>query len=298
MYTTNQMVEMSSTPSVMISKELLSQLKFLNASVKTKEWSGELITEEIGSIEDLNTFTIKAKGIYLADIGSAAYTSYTVGEDAWAPTDIVEMYQQFPELLEGKYKLHHIHSHVDMGVFFSGEDLLNLSRRADCYNYTMMLIVNRTLSACAKLALKGSVSQKTMSIKLNNDKDNRIIKLNNKIEPTTFYADCDVIFEEIPTVEPWFVDRCIKINEISEAKIKAQKAANINKFDFKDKTIKNSEFITKGKVKTLPKGRDYDRGELERVHRLEYLEAMPAISMTEKEWEEYNFLSELEYGNY
>lgn len=79
------------------------------------EWSGELITSEEGKITDLEKWKITCEDIFLANIGTGAYTEYKVDEGGFKAPDVVEMYEAFPGLLDGTKKNHHIHTHHNMG---------------------------------------------------------------------------------------------------------------------------------------------------------------------------------------
>lgn len=104
-------LELSNTPTLVISKNLQKQIDYLHQKVGNKEWSGELITREEGTINSLDNWKIIAEDIYLANIGTGAYTEYTVDSAGFTAPDIVAMYEKFPDLLEGKIKAQHIHTH-------------------------------------------------------------------------------------------------------------------------------------------------------------------------------------------
>ena len=108
-------LELSNTPTLIISKKLQKQIDFLHNKCGSVEWSGELITSETNTINDLDRWIIKAEEIYLTDIGNGAYTGYEVDKGGFKAVDIIELYDAFPGLLEGSKKTHHIHTHHNMG---------------------------------------------------------------------------------------------------------------------------------------------------------------------------------------
>ena len=118
------------------------------------EWSGELITSEQGSITDIENWIITAQEIFLADLGTPGFTGYEVDKGGFKSADIIQMYTEYPGLLDGTLKNHHIHSHHSMGAFFSGTDWENLNDRSLVSNYFMMLIVNIAGNYVAKVAFK------------------------------------------------------------------------------------------------------------------------------------------------
>lgn len=146
--------EVSNKPKLIVTKELKAKIDYLHKKCPGVEWSGELITSEKGTISDLDDWTIKAEDMFLADVGTSGFTGYEVDKGGFKSVDIVEMYDKFPELLEGKKKLHHIHTHHNMRIFFSGTDMENLEDRASVSNYFLMLIVGYNENWIAKVAFK------------------------------------------------------------------------------------------------------------------------------------------------
>lgn len=171
-YNSLERLSLSNKPKVIITPTLKSQIDFLHEMVGTREWSGELITSETGKLTDLDDWTITAESIYLADIGSGAYTGYQVDKGGFKAVDIIEMYDAFPGLLEGKQKNHHIHTHHSMGAFMSGTDWDNLTERADVSNYFMMLVVDFKDTYVAKMAFRAKIKGSgTEVISLVNNQD-------------------------------------------------------------------------------------------------------------------------------
>ena len=104
-------IELSSKPTVIITEKLQNQIKWLHAKNGSTEWSGELITREEGIITDLNSWKIYAEDIFLADIGTPGFTGYEVDKGSFKAVDIIELYDTYPELLEGEKKVQHVHTH-------------------------------------------------------------------------------------------------------------------------------------------------------------------------------------------
>lgn len=147
-------ITLTCQPKLVITEKLQKQINFLHSKVGRNEWSGELITHEIGTINDLGDWTIVADEIFLADVGSGAYTGYQVDRGGFKAVDIIQMYDKYPGLLDGSLKNHHIHTHHDMGAFFSGTDMENLEDRGVDSNYFLMLIVDFAGKYKAKVAFK------------------------------------------------------------------------------------------------------------------------------------------------
>lgn len=108
-------LELSNKPTLIITEKLQKQIKWLHEKCGAVEWSGELITSEQGSINDLEDWKITAEEIYLTDIGTSGFTGYEVDKGGFKAVDIIELYEAYPGLLEGTQKNHHIHTHHNMG---------------------------------------------------------------------------------------------------------------------------------------------------------------------------------------
>lgn len=104
-------VELTNKPTLIITEEFKKKVDFLHSKVGAKEWSGELITREEGSITSPNEWKIYAEDIFLVDVGSPGFTSYEVDKGSFKAPDIIELYEAYPELLDGTLKVQHIHTH-------------------------------------------------------------------------------------------------------------------------------------------------------------------------------------------
>lgn len=193
-----------------MTRSLKNKIDYLHSKVGAKEWSGELITREKGCINDLDAWEITAEDMFLADIGTAGGTEYEVGRGPFKGSDIIELYEKFPELEEGKLKLHHIHTHHSMNSFFSGTDWENLETRSLVSNYFLMLIVNFAGNFIAKVAFKAKrdgIKKTKLSFANNIDGLKPITLGSEKDEEILVIMDCKVEVDENITVEKEFEDR-------------------------------------------------------------------------------------------
>ena len=130
---------------------IISQIQFLHSHVGKTEWSGMLLYDVVsGSPSKPEEFELEAKQIFLMDVGSAAYTEYETDGD------IVDIYDQFPEAMG--WKTGHIHTHHNMGTYFSGTDEQELHDNVDKHNYYLSLIVNFDGNYTAKVVFLSEVS--------------------------------------------------------------------------------------------------------------------------------------------
>jgi hypothetical protein len=190
---------LSNKPKVIITEKLKNQIDWLHEKCGSVEWSGELITSETNTINDLDNWTITCEDIYLVDIGSSAYTEYEVDKGGFKSADIVELYDAYPGLLDGSKKAQHIHTHHNMQAFFSGTDWSQLEDRGVLSNYLLMLIVNFKGEYVAKVAFKAERSGND-AVKLNfaNNLDGRapLTLAGQSAKEVLVVMDCEIIFEK------------------------------------------------------------------------------------------------------
>jgi len=190
---------LSNKPRVIVTQKLKNQIDWLHEKCGATEWSGELITSEINTINDLDNWTIKCEDIFLVDIGSSAYTSYEVDKGGFKSADIIDLYDSYPGLLDGTQKAQHIHTHHSMQSFFSGTDWSQLEDRGILSNYFLMLIVNFKGEYVAKVAFKAEKSGKD-AVELNfaNNLDGRapLTLSGQTAKEVLVVMDCIIEFEK------------------------------------------------------------------------------------------------------
>jgi len=137
--------EMETKGRLILPVEIINQIMYLHSSIGKTEWSGLLLYDVIsGNPSKPSEFLLKAKHIFLMDVGSAAFTEYQTDGD------IVDLYDKVEGAME--MKMGHIHSHHDMSAFFSGTDVDELMQNSDKHNYYLSLIVNFSGNYVAKVA--------------------------------------------------------------------------------------------------------------------------------------------------
>jgi hypothetical protein len=132
--------------------EVLNQIQYLCKLISKVEWSGALFYTTEGSIEKPETFKVTLKTILPLDMGSQAYTEYSLDNRF---IDFIE--EDFEERCT--WKLAHIHSHNNMAVFFSGTDMAELNDNAPAHNFYLSLIVNNAMDFLAKIAFIGEAKK-------------------------------------------------------------------------------------------------------------------------------------------
>lgn len=105
-------------------------------SVSHTEWSGLLFYKFNGDVEHIERMSFELVALYPLDIGSSAYTEYTMNQHM---SDVMSLYEQHPEYMD--CKVGHIHSHHSMGVFASGTDMDTLLNSVTKGPFDMLLSV-------------------------------------------------------------------------------------------------------------------------------------------------------------
>lgn len=187
---------------LILSKNLLNQINYAHREIGDIEWSGMLLFKEIeGNIEQ-NNLTLLCDYVYLLDVGTSAYTEFSVDEN------IVDMYEDYPEAINSKIGI--IHTHHSMNCFFSGTDMSELQDNTDKYPYYLSLIVNHKGQYCAKVAYIASTEEYSYKVKSLFGS----YTVNQKSVEYLCTIDCDIEFE----TSPEFVKRIQDLNEINEKK--------------------------------------------------------------------------------
>jgi hypothetical protein len=147
-------MELEEKGKLYLTDDFLMQINYLHARTGKREWSGMLMYEVLkGSIAKPSEFVIRAKHIFLMDIGTSGYTEYNTDED------IVDLYDNIEGSMD--MKTGHIHTHHNMDTFFSGTDNGELMENVDKYNYYLSVIVNFEGTYSAKIAFLSDVKTKS-----------------------------------------------------------------------------------------------------------------------------------------
>lgn len=288
---------LSNKPKVVITEKLQNQIDYLHEKCGAIEWSGELITSETNTINDLDNWTITCEDIFLVDVGTSAYTSYEVDKGGFKSADIIDLYDAYPGLLDGSKKAQHIHTHHNMQAFFSGTDWSQLEDRGVLSNYLLMLIVNFKGEYVAKVAFKANTSGKD-AVELNfaNNMDGRqpLILSGDTAKEVLVVMDCTIVFEKPEkVVDKAFADRydAVKKAIAEEAAAKVAYVPSYRRWDGLE-TIKDS----KNKIKSWKEGRSWQQTELygdayednDVPSFTSFGKDKSIMEMTDKEWKEHN----------
>jgi hypothetical protein len=166
-------------------------------------------------------FKITAQELFPLDIGTQTYTEYQTSD---------------PELIKFMMsntaargmKKGHIHSHNNMGVFFSGTDNEELGENCGYHNFYLSLIVNNKNEMCAKIAFKAKIKSETTSklvFKNQEGKDIEKVLTGTKESENIFVYKCNVITPQGGVVEDTFKSRFQELSTIKKKKQEEAKKA-------------------------------------------------------------------------
>jgi hypothetical protein len=203
---------------LIISKNLSQKVNYLHSVHGKVEWSGALLfSVEEGDITNPSKLILKAQDLYLMDVGSSAYTEYEMG------TEITKLYAKFPQADQFicaekgifPWKVGQIHTHHNMGAFFSPTDEKELRTNAPNHSYYLSLIVDWKCEYKARIGIYGSVEEeKTYTWKDGSGNDVKV-PTKSKSEKV-FEIECDIEFEGVDDI----AERLKEIKSIKKSKRK------------------------------------------------------------------------------
>lgn len=135
---------------MIVSEEVQLQIKYLCSKFQKVEWSGILFYKKVsGDLDDVENLVFETVYIHLMDIGTAGYTEFNSDPSFMA---LLDEREDLETCMQGL-----VHSHNNMGVFFSGTDIDELIESTTFFNVYLSLIVNNRYDLTAKLAYKREV---------------------------------------------------------------------------------------------------------------------------------------------
>ena len=130
-------------------ESVIRQIQYLCSIISYVEWSGLLFYSQQGTIEKPEEMVITLEDILPMDKGSVASTEF----------EYDERYVNYVMGDEKRMDWRHgmIHSHNNMGVFFSGTDHEDLKKNSKAHNYYLSVVVNNKMEMIGKVAFTAEV---------------------------------------------------------------------------------------------------------------------------------------------
>ena len=130
------------------------KIRYLIRKFPHTEWSGVLFYTYQGTFENKD-IVITCQDIYPMDLGDVGFTSFNMNEDvAKYLTDNMDLFDCQMGL---------VHSHHNMGAFFSGQDLKTLQEQGNEMNNFVSLIVDTKGTYVAAITRKVTVKYETIT---------------------------------------------------------------------------------------------------------------------------------------
>jgi len=248
----NKEITLSSKATVIIGEEVNDKIKHACRLVNNVEWSGLLLYTIEGSTENPETLVCTIRDIYLMDIGTSAHTQFS-----YDSFEIAEAYSNNEQWILGNYRLGLIHSHVNMGVFFSGEDMSELHDNSVGTDFYLSVIVNNANSIIAKIGIAGKrVAKGTIINTFKSSKGTplEVIEEISNEEDVLFIIDCTI---QKPMQEiPQFEEIVKRVGYLEDKKKAAEKVKTSTKAStwYKDDYYKywDEDYPQRGNVKHIP----------------------------------------------
>lgn len=204
---------------VKMPQNFYDKVEYLCKKINTVEWSGILLYSFEGTLEQPENLVITLQDIILMDKGSGAYTEYQYNQNGRDP--YIDYREKYPERKE--WRIGHIHSHNNMGVFFSGTDNDELKENSSAHVFYLSLIVNNNMDACAKIAYQAYLPEEELKRDLvaKNEKDQlftvKTLTINLKKRILCVY-DCEIDFPPKRQVEldSFFLENVEEVMNLSK----------------------------------------------------------------------------------
>ena len=220
----------SSSYKLLVSPELEKKIRYYLDRFPSIEYSGTLFYTVSGSFET-NDLVINAFDFLLQDIGTGAYTEFNQSPD------VIGYMVEHPELLDETVYQGLMHSHHNMGAFFSGTDTSTLREEgSDRVHFVSLIIDTKGTYQAAITRVVVEEMKATGFIKYPTFNNKEVV--GNPITYSFNRKKIEYFMLEVtrPELENPFQELSNRIKEVQEQKAKAAKAATpitypVNKYE-------------------------------------------------------------------
>ena len=209
----------SSSYKLLVSPELEKKIRYYLDRFPSIEYSGTLFYTVSGSFET-NDLVINAFDFLLQDIGTGAYTEFNQSPD------VIGYMVEHPELLDETVYQGLMHSHHNMGAFFSGTDTSTLREEgSDRVHFVSLIIDTKGTYQAAITRVVVEEMKATGFIKYPTFNNKEVV--GNPITYSFNRKKIEYFMLEVtrPELENPFQELSNRIKEVQEQKAKAAKAA-------------------------------------------------------------------------
>ena len=209
----------SSSYKLLVSPELEKKIRYYLDRFPSIEYSGTLFYTVSGSFET-NNLVINAFDFLLQDIGTGSYTEFSESPD------VIGYMVEHPELLDETVYQGLMHSHHNMGAFFSGTDTSTLREEgSDRVHFVSLIIDTKGTYQAAITRVVVEEMKATGFIKYPTFNNKEVV--GNPITYSFNRKKIEYFMLEVtrPELENPFQELSDRIKEVQEQKVKAAKAA-------------------------------------------------------------------------
>lgn len=187
--------EIGEVGTLIISEETQKTIDYLHNNIRGKEWAGLLIYKlKSGKLATLKNIILETIDIYPTCIGTVSHFEISPGKTE------LDIYNDIPESLESLIGI--VHSHHDMGAFFSEEDYREYTGNAA--GFYLSLVVDCRNTHKARIVIPLSISDKFKGKIREPNGQLNTINVNVKLKQ---YLVGDLKIEIKGTKKDWLVKR-------------------------------------------------------------------------------------------
>ena len=214
-----ELTRKSTSYKLIVTPELEQKIRYFLDKFPSIEYSGTLFYTVSGSFET-NDLVINAFDFLLQDIGTGSYTEFSESPD------VIGYMVEHPELLDETVYQGLMHSHHNMGAFFSGTDTSTLREEgSDRVHFVSLIIDTKGTYQAAITRVVVEEMKATGFIKYPTFNNKEVV--GNPITYSFNRKKIEYFMLEVtrPELENPFQELSDRIKEVQEQKVKAAKAA-------------------------------------------------------------------------
>ena len=228
-------------PKLIIPENVIDEIKFLNHSNESNEWSGVLFYTVEGDLDDVSKMICTAKAVYLMDIGTSGYTSYKFDSTVvdFLDQKSEELGIDAMELYE-TWKIGHIHSHHNMPPKPSHTDAEEVEDNIKNHKGYLTLIVNNFLKMTALMSTFTVIEVVTLTKSIN-FKDQEFSKkyIDAEVEGILKHEVDIELGNVVVPINKKFEDRLVELKSKKAAPVSLVVVNSMNHYE-KEKDFKNT----------------------------------------------------------
>ena len=226
-------------PKLIISQNVIDEIRYLNSQNQTNEWSGVLWYTIEGDMNDVSTLICTAKAIHLMDIGTSSYTKFKYDDTVMAFLDskIEELGLDEMDTWEN-WKHGHIHSHHNMQPTPSTTDAEEIEDNIRNHPAYLTLITNNFLKMTALLSTFNTIKVVTLTQSINFKGELYEKRYEESFKEGLLKHEVDIEFENV-VINDSFKKRCADLIEKQKVNPVSLSIFHKDNFDRREPVLHN-----------------------------------------------------------